>query len=285
VVWCYFTDQNRKFCARGFPVGCYVNKFGVQKDVCKLFPNFNKQETYYLFNHIEFEITYHSGRNEEWGTSFLEEGGRIVYVQVEIKSSKENCNTNVPLEIPASLKEDLVVPYSYSIKYVENNNIKWASRWDYILSTMPNSKIQWFSILNSLVIVLFLSGMVAMILLRTIHKDLTKYNSAQNSDDVEEEFGWKLVHGDVFRSPSKGLLLSAFLGSGVQIGIMSLVTLALACLGFLSPASRGALMTTALVCYFLLGTPSGYISARLYKMFGGEKWGLNVLFTAILCPG
>jgi transmembrane 9 superfamily protein 2/4 len=150
---------------------------------------------------------------------------------------------------------------------------------------MPNAKIQWFSIINSLVIVLFLSGMVAMILLRTVHKDLAKYNSAQTSDDVEEEFGWKLVHGDVFRPPTKCMLLSVACGSGVQIGVMSLVTLALACLGFLSPASRGALMTTAIVCYVFLGTTAGYISARMYKMFGGEKWAMNVLLTALLCPG
>jgi transmembrane 9 superfamily protein 2/4 len=37
VVWCYLTDEGRKFCSRGFPIGCYVNKFGVPKDVCKLF--------------------------------------------------------------------------------------------------------------------------------------------------------------------------------------------------------------------------------------------------------
>lgn len=33
-----------------------------------------------------------------------------------------------------------------------------------------------FSIMNSLVIVLFLSGMVAMIMLRTLHKDIARYN-------------------------------------------------------------------------------------------------------------
>lgn len=57
-----------------------------------------------------------------------------------------------------------------------NNTIKWSSRWDYILESMPHTNIQWFSILNSLVIVLFLSGMVAMIMLRTLHKDIARYN-------------------------------------------------------------------------------------------------------------
>jgi len=167
----------------------------------------------------------------------------------------------------------------------ENNSIKWSSRWDYILESMPHSNIQWFSILNSLVIVLFLSGMVAMILLRTLHKDIARYNQIDSGEDAQEEFGWKLVHGDVFRPPRKGMLLSVLLGSGVQVFCMALVTLAFACLGFLSPANRGALMTCSMVLYACLGTPAGYVSARVYKSFGGEKWKLNVLLTSMLSPG
>ena len=44
-------------------------------------------------------------------------------------------------------------------------------------------------------------------------------------EDAQEEFGWKLVHGDVFRPPRKGMLLSVFLGCGVQIFFMSMITL------------------------------------------------------------
>ncbi|KTF84747.1 hypothetical protein cypCar_00008026 [Cyprinus carpio] len=120
-------------------------------------------------------------------------------------------------------------------------------------------------IMNSLVIVLFLSGMVAMIMLRTLHKDIARYNQMDSVEDAQEEFGWKLVHGDVFRPPRKGMLLSVFLGSGTQIFIMTFVTLFFACLGFLSPANRGALMTCAVVLWVLLGTPAGYVAARYYK--------------------
>ena len=38
-----------------------------------------------------------------------------------------------------------------------------------------------------------------------------------------------------------------------------------ACLGFLSPASRGSLTTAVLVAYVFMGSVAGYISARLYK--------------------
>ena len=52
--------------------------------------------------------------------------------------------------------------------------------------------------MNSLVIVLFLSGMVAMITVRSLHKDIARYNSVENSEEAQEEFGWKLVHGNIF---------------------------------------------------------------------------------------
>jgi len=99
------------------------------------------------------------------------------------------------------------------------------------------------------------------------------------------EFGWKLVHGDVFRPPRKGMLLSVLVGSGVQLLSMTGITLVFACLGFLSPANRGALMTCALVLFVCLGTPAGYTASRIYKSFGGERWKLNVLLTSMLCPG
>ncbi|KZS01584.1 Transmembrane 9 superfamily member 2, partial [Daphnia magna] len=139
---------------------------------------------------------------------------------------------------------------------------KWSSRWDFLLESMPSA--QWFSILNALVIVLLLSGMVAMFLLRPLHKDIARYNQIDSGKDAQEEFGWKLVHGDIFRPPRKGMLLSVFVGSGVQVFIMTLITLIFACLGFLSPANRGALMTCALVFYVCLGTPAGYVSSRIY---------------------
>lgn len=63
--------------------------------------------------------------------------------------------------------------------------MKWSSRWDYILESMPHTNIQWFSILNSLVIVLFLSGMVAMIMLRTLHKDIARYNQIDSGEDAQ----------------------------------------------------------------------------------------------------
>ncbi|XP_011304608.1 transmembrane 9 superfamily member 2 isoform X1 [Fopius arisanus] len=298
VTWCYRSDEDRQYRSTRFPMGCFSRESRSVQDTCSLNPAYSKPNKYYLFNHVDLKVTYHSGGSEEWGSAFGEKGGRIISVEVSPRSIKHDdtraldCTSKEPLEIPyEKLKagEKLDITYSYSVKYYRNNTIKWSSRWDYILESMPHTNIQWFSILNSLVIVLFLSGMVAMIMLRTLHKDIARYNQAyfqiESGEDAQEEFGWKLVHGDVFRPPRKGMLLSVLLGSGVQVFCMTLVTLAFACLGFLSPANRGALMTCAMILYVCLGTPAGYVSARIYKSFGGEKWKSNVLLTAMLSPG
>ena len=65
----------------------------------------------------------------------------------------------------------------------------------------PDDEIHYFSIVNSLMIVLFLTGVVAMIMLRTLRRDISHYNEVQTVEEAQEESGWKLVHGDVFRPP------------------------------------------------------------------------------------
>lgn len=44
-------------------------------------------------------------------------------------------------------------------------------------------------------------------------------------EDVQEDWGWKLVHGEVFRTPNNPLVLSAFVGNGAQLSAMVGVTL------------------------------------------------------------
>ncbi|KAF3825699.1 hypothetical protein GH733_006526, partial [Mirounga leonina] len=243
---------------------------------------FNKEETCKLV----CTKTYHTEKAEDkQKLEFLKKSMIVDNMPVtwcyDVEDSQRFCNPGFPIGCyitdKGHAKDACVIN--------EDKNIRWASRWDYILESMPHTHIQWFSIMNSLVIVLFLSGMVAMIMLRTLHKDIARYNQMDSTEDAQEEFGWKLVHGDIFRPPRKGMLLSVFLGSGTQILIMTFVTLFFACLGFLSPANRGALMTCAVVLWVLLGTPAGYVAARFYKSFGGEKWKTNVLLTSFLCPG
>merc|ERR550537_237762 len=175
------------------------------------------------------------------------------------------------------------ITFTYDVRWT-SSDIRWASRWDNYLK-MAGGQIHWFSILNSLMIMLFLSGMVAMILLRTLHRDITKYNELATAEEAAEETGWKLVHGDVFRKPRHAKLLAVAVGSGVQILGMSVVTLIFALLGFLSPAHRGGLLQSMMLLFTFMGIFAGYASSRLYKVFEGNDWKMTTVMTACLYPG
>jgi len=257
----------------------YMNGFpiGVQKD-----------GKYYLYNHLKLDLKYHS--------SDTYEGHRIVGFEIEPRSVVQatQADPTKPGGLKAVCQEgadaqlmelDMFneVIFSYDVTW-EYSEVRWVSRWDNYLK-MTGGQIHWFSILNSLMIMLFLSGMVAMILLRTLYRDITKYNELATAEEAAEETGWKLVHGDVFRKPRFGKLLAVSVGSGVQILGMSIVTLIFALLGFLSPAHRGGLLQSMMMLFTFMGVFGGYASARLYKVFNGEDWKTNTLMTAMLYPG
>jgi len=51
--------------------------------------------------------------------------------------------------------------------------------------------------------------------------------------DVNEESGWKLVHGDVFRPPHSLVFLSSLVGIGTQLAALILLVIVLAIVGML----------------------------------------------------
>ena len=190
-----------------------------------------KQPQHYLFNHVRIIVRY-SEEEEEF------EGVRVVGFEVvpfSLKHAYEagksyekdktvltTCNQFQPAQYNPELFQavedaDEEVIYTYDIKW-ERSDLRWSNRWDVYLKGNPDDEIHYFSIVNSLMIVLFLTGVVAMIMLRTLHKDISSYNEMQTLEEAQEESGWKLVHGDVFRPPAYSpMLLSVLAGSGVQI--------------------------------------------------------------------
>ncbi|KAI4376207.1 hypothetical protein MLD38_013994 [Melastoma candidum] len=253
----------------------------------------SKEEKYFIHNHLSFTVKYHSDEESDLARIVgFEVKPFSVKHQYEGKWNDENTrlttcdphakqmvtNSNSPLEV----EENKEIIFTYDVDF-QASDVKWASRWDaYLL--MSDDQIHWFSIVNSLMIVLFLSGMVAMIMLRTLYRDISKYNELETQEEAQEETGWKLVHGDVFRPPTNSDLLCIYAGTGVQFFGMILVTMIFALLGFLSPSNRGGLMTAMLLLWVFMGLFAGYASARLYKMFKGTEWKKMALRTALVFP-
>ncbi|CAF1412822.1 unnamed protein product [Adineta ricciae] len=417
VTLCYHNMDNEEYCSRGFPIGCYVNKNGQSRESCNI--RDGKNDTFYIFNHLDFEITYHSGEGETWGVAFDADGGQIISIKVQVNSlNSDSCNrladpvmfqstskdvtipytysvkfvknneilwsnrwnyilksiTNSRIqsfslinslililflsvciavilkrilyqEIPhcyqtpdeiyiekemrwiliagetwgaafgeeggqiisikvqvnslnsdscdrlaapvmfQSTSKDVTISYTYSVKFVKNNDILWSNRWNYILKSIPKSRIQWFSLISSLTVILFLSVCIAVTFKRVLHQEIPHFYQSTDETCIKKQMRWILVAGDVFRFPKNTMLLSVLIGNGIQITMMLFITLCFAYLGFLSLEKRGSFMTCLIICYILMNTLSGYTSACLYKLFNGKQQKMNNIMTTLVCPG
>ena len=182
------------------------------------------------------------------------------------------------------------VLFTYDVNWIENTKMHWSTRWDIYL-TMDHAipaKVHWLSIANSLIIVVVLSAMIAAILVRNLHRDIARYNKVATDEERAEEleeYGWKLVHADVFRPPSHPMALAVACGTGAQLLCMSFMVICFSALGFMSPARRGHLIVTELLLFVFLGAVNGYVTARLYKTFKGKSWQRATTAAALVFPG
>lgn len=263
----------------------------------------------YVYNHVNIHIDYHT----------KEDGYRVVAFAVEPLSVKhefeggykwdgistEGMNKHLktcPMDNKHLQRQDIqasqqvqpgeTIIYTYGVVW-EESEVEWSSRWDVYLSEdhLVPAQVHWYSITNSILVVLFLSLLVVSILVRNLKRDIAAYNALasladEEADEEVDETGWKLVHADVFRPPQNHpMLYCVFLGSGSQLALTVLCAICFAAVGFLSPARRGSLMNAFLAFYVLSGVLAGYVSSRIYKSFRGRQWQVCTILTALLFPG
>jgi hypothetical protein len=152
-------------------------------------------------------------------------------------------------------------------------------------SFLPTTfEIHWLAMINSMVLVMLLTAFLTIILMRILKKDFSRYMEVDEDEIAEEETGWKMINGDVFRSPENLSLFAALVGSGGQIFVASFVLLVCVISGAFKATKRGALLTAAIMIYAVCGIVGGMISGRLYKQLKGTQWVWNTITTALIFP-
>ena len=225
----------------------------------------------YVFTHINFHVKYNGNHVIEISLSTLPEQSTLLdkignYDKEEAK----------PVELE----------YTYSVdwEFTETTFDERMGKYRKHSLHPHHLEIHWFSILNSCVTVLLLTGFLATILMRILKSDFAKYSKDVDDElgaaDAVEDSGWKFVHGDVFRFPAHKFLLCAIVGTGTQLLCLVCAIGTLALMGFYYPYNRGAMLATGVVLYGLSTFISGYYAVKLYTQLKGENWIRMVLITA-----
>ena len=111
----------------------------------------------YIFTHKKFVITYNEDRIIEVNLTYTED----------------------PIEIETGAN----ITFSYSVSWVPTETPFHERFEKYLEYNFFEHQIHWFSIFNSFMMVIFLTGLVSMILMRTLRQDYARYS--RDDDDME----------------------------------------------------------------------------------------------------
>ena len=120
--------------------------------------------------------------------------------------------------------------------------------------------------------------------MRVLKNDFSRYMEVEEDEIGEEETGWKLINGDVFRFPPASNILSALVGAGAHLFCVTFLLLICAITNCFIPTKRGAILTAMIILYACTAPVGGFISARLYRQLGGDAWLANALIAALVFP-
>jgi transmembrane 9 superfamily protein 2/4 len=204
------TGVSKSTYERGFPIGFKTAARGTS-DTSKPSSLFkakkrrtrskdsDKGGSFFVNNHLRFTVLVHSDFGTDkmsrivgfevaplsvhhaYGTwndvdpalkSCTERNHPSVTIDAESRKTTERDENTIP---PQQVTVGTEIVFTYDIVFKESP-IKWASRWDVYLQMAAGAGVHWFSVVNSCLVVVFLSAMVAAILTKTLKADIQKYN-------------------------------------------------------------------------------------------------------------
>lgn len=224
-------------------------------------------------------------------------------------NGKQIVDVNMTSEKKVKLELGAIINFTYEVNW-KPSPVQFADRFDkYLDPNFFQHRIHWFSIFNSFMMVIFLVGLVTMILMRTLRKDYARYNRDEEMDDMDrdlgDEYGWKQVHGDVFRPPAYPMAFSILIGTGWHIGIVTFLVICFQIMGDLYTSrgivvhyilSRklyaaisklffsGSMLSTSIFAYAATAPVNGYFGGSLYAQTGGKRWIKQMFLSAFAFP-
>lgn len=214
-------------------------------------------------------------------------------------TSDEKGSCQKPFELlPPANGGPLKFKYTYSVYWKEDETIEWSSRWErfYLDNVAGEIKVHWLAIMNSILIGLVMTGTVGIIMVRTLNRDIQKYNAdgseegkrlrrlgadgedLDEGDDMEDVTGWKLVHGDVFRAPPYSSFFAPIVGSGAQLLVVCMGLAVFSALGVLNPSYRGGFMSFGLFLFIF----AGYVHIPYISLLSPRpSWQCYILLCAL----
>ena len=251
---------------KGIPLGFIENNLTYIYNYYKIYIELNEVVTYDDYNLLSKEYNII--------------GFYIEPFSINIQES-ENCFDKNKIVERQILKENEYINFYYDVIYIYTN-ITYDQRINkYYLSI---NSIHSNNIIIGYLIIIFLTIILIIIYINSIKKENNINNNRIISDEEINEYGWRNLSFDVFRSPKNIELLSVIFGTGIQLFLMLFYSLFFINIGLLRPRNGGSYFSIMTMLYIFLGIISGYSTSRFYKMLKGRNWIILTLLSILFFP-
>ncbi|GAM27660.1 hypothetical protein SAMD00019534_108360, partial [Acytostelium subglobosum LB1] len=220
-----------------------------------------KTTRYVLFTHLPFHVEFNDNQ--------------VIRIEIDTESLSG---------VELADQDELKVTLAYSATW-SPRDFPFSKRMELYEDFFPKElEIHWLSIMNSFFLVISLTGFLSIIIMRVLKNDYSRYSKVDEEEegDYQEDYGWKLIHGDVFRFPPHKSIFSALYGVGWQFITIVTGILLLALFGIFYPNNGGNMYVAGIILYALTSIISGFQSAKMYKNMGGLQWTWNIVLTATI---
>lgn len=258
----------------------FINDDGINPPKKYYIPGFSlgyeESGEYYLNNHLMMVVRYHkeSANPDSYSIVGLEMYPKSVSDSHCPGASKNYDNLKLDPNADTQL-----VPFTYSVYWREEYEVNHNDRWKmYIdpnlfdqngklidpssLSSSSNKTIHWVSLINSFVILSFVSLIVAFVLISSFRANISKDSTSKFSQTAQNSF----------IQPSFLIILSILTGSGIQLIFTLLGSGLLSFLFFRNSFGQDTAILSLIIAVLIVGGFfAGFSSIQFYKLFNLSK--------------
>ncbi|KAL3510301.1 hypothetical protein ACH5RR_029702 [Cinchona calisaya] len=257
-------SQFRTVIAQDYYLQMYYDDLPVWAFIGKIDKNSPNEDRYFIFRVLQFDVFYN--------------GDRVIEINLRTNPTFVN-----------DLTEDKVIDmeFLYSVKWKETFTPFEERTLKYLQSSIlpHHMSIHRFAMSNSIWTTLILACCLVALYVRVLRKDFNNYSDDEELAGNQEETGWKIIHGDVFRYPKHKSFFVAAIGCGTQLFTVVLSIIILGTMGVFRPYDRGVLRTALVITYAVTNAISGFCAVSFYHQLEGSNWVKNLALAGFLFCG
>eukprot|EP01054_Gregarina_sp_Poly1_P007266 Gregarina_sp_Poly_1__7265@NODE_39_length_18147_cov_101_572069_g34_i0_p2_GENE_NODE_39_length_18147_cov_101_572069_g34_i0NODE_39_length_18147_cov_101_572069_g34_i0_p2_ORF_typecomplete_len582_score47_23EMP70/PF02990_16/1_7e107HKR_ArcB_TM/PF18415_1/17HKR_ArcB_TM/PF18415_1/30_NODE_39_length_18147_cov_101_572069_g34_i01051850 len=187
---------------------------------------------------------------------------------------------------PVELLRNHDLRLTYNVKWLDTNDPFSQRMKRYYSTSFFETRVQWFSTIMSCVFGLFLTGILMMILARTVRDDFSNMRVSMDESeafDRYDEAGWKMISKEVFRKPKKLRFHSILCSTGWHLSSTCLLAAIMAVIR-ISWGYRPMTMTCLWWLYALTQPINGFSGSYFYVAQGGRNWKSTAVWQLLFFP-